>query len=792
MRALLGAMLAAVTLQSHAVIPASEQAQAVEFYHAGLDHYFITADTVEKSDLDTGKHPGWVRTGYEFPVIKSGSTYAGSQPVCRFYAGSFSSHFYSAKVAECDAVKAQFANTWGYESGEVFRAFLVDAVTGKCPADTTPVTRLWNNRTDVNHRYSDQYQIYQFMTSKGYVAEGDGPATFPAAFCAPTPGSVYPTTASAGAPDCTIAVTPNKTPAVNTNVTLTATCTNNPTSYAWQGGGCTGTTSSCTTTETTPGAKTYVLYASNTSAPAVPTPTSVTWSAAAGTVPVCNINASSATPTVGSSLTLSTTCSNSPTKIEWRECGYLIPDICNIIPACPTASTSCTISATAAGLTLYAVDGVNASGTGPIVKTTVEWKSGAGGGGGGGGGGGTAIPNCSILPSEISPFVGSNLTLFASCTGIPTTFTWTGVSCTAVQCSATSSTPGTQTYSLTASNAAGVSAETFVSVNWRTTAPTPFCTLAASTSSPQTGTTVTITASCVNNPTTFVWTGCASNSGSCTDSVTTAQTKVYTLVASNAQGTGNNAQVSVNWTAPPTAKPNCNISASTTSPTVGQQVTLNATCDGSPTAYDWTGCTSTTSTCTATATASGAVTYYVAGTNQYGKGQAAGVIVTWQSANGGGGGGGAGGSDFCSAYSNVIRTSVAWNERAYVETTSLGGFAGNGVLVVSFVAPSTPTSYTTAGRAQFGELFDGPTFRQMTLSKSACDFRPYDATGVNGPYTVSNGTSAFMIWNVGAPPISLTPGQTYYFNIRNYSVDLGTTSCANSQCNGLFEAYWPH
>ncbi len=790
-RALLGAMLAAVTLQSHAVIPASEQAQAVEFYHAGLDHYFITADATEKADLDTGKHPGWVRTGYEFPVIKAGSTYAGSQPVCRFYADSFSSHFYSAKTTECNDVKTlpQF-KPWSFESGEVFRVLLVDAVSGQCPADTKPVTRLWNNRADSNHRYSDQYQLYQFMTAKGYVAEGDGPATFPAAFCAPTPGSVVPATAAAGAPDCMVTVTPNANPAVNTSITMSALCTNSPTSLSWQGG-CSSTSDTCTTTEAVPSTKTYTLYASNAKGPALPTPRTITWGASAGALPICSISASNAAPTVGTTLTLSTTCSNTPTKIEWRECNYLIQDICNVISSCPTAATSCTITASSSGLALYGVDGVNASGTGPIAKTTVEWIAAAGGGGGGGGGTPPpAIPSCSIIPSETAPLIGTTVTLFANCTGTPTSFTWTGAACSAVQCTTTSSVPGTQTYSLTASNSVGTSAPAYVDVNWRTSAATPFCTVTPSNSTPQTGTTITLSAKCSNNPTTYAWTGCTSNSDSCTDSVSTGMQKTYTLVASNGQGTGNTAQAVVNWTAPATAKPSCTITASNTTPTVGQQITLDAKCGGAPTAYAWTGCSSTTNTCIATATVSGKTTYYVAGTNQYGTGDPAGVQVTWQPA-GGGGGPGNGGSDFCGSYQNVIRTSVTWNERAYVETTSIGGFAGNGVLVVSFVVPSTPTSYSTAGRAQFGELFDGPTFRQMTLSKSACDFRPYDPTGANGPYTVSNGTSAFMIWNVGAPPISLAPGQTYYFNVRNYSVDLGATSCSNSQCNGLFEAYWP-
>src|SRR4030095_16165401 len=73
LRCLLGALCAAFSMSAAAVIPATEITQAVEFYHAQLDNYVITADDKEKNDLDTGVHPGWTRTGYRFSVIKAGS-----------------------------------------------------------------------------------------------------------------------------------------------------------------------------------------------------------------------------------------------------------------------------------------------------------------------------------------------------------------------------------------------------------------------------------------------------------------------------------------------------------------------------------------------------------------------------------------------------------------------------------------------------------------------------------------------------------------------------------------------
>ena len=62
-RNFVGALLAAASFSVGAAIPATETAELVEFYNASLDHYFITITPKEISDLDTGVHPGWTRTG---------------------------------------------------------------------------------------------------------------------------------------------------------------------------------------------------------------------------------------------------------------------------------------------------------------------------------------------------------------------------------------------------------------------------------------------------------------------------------------------------------------------------------------------------------------------------------------------------------------------------------------------------------------------------------------------------------------------------------------------------------
>src|SRR5262249_49875461 len=91
---------------------------------------------------------------------------------------------------------------------------------------------------------------------------------------------------------------------------------------------------------------------------------------------------------------------------------------------------------------------------------------GRGRGGGGGRGGGTPdpIPVCSILASTNTPTVGQNLVLSANCTGNPTQFYWTGVTCSAGQCAAQASAAGQVTYSLSGGNATGTGNVAYLTV----------------------------------------------------------------------------------------------------------------------------------------------------------------------------------------------------------------------------------------------------------------------------------------------------------------------------------------
>lgn len=175
---------------SSATVPLAP-ATAVEYRNAALDHYFVSDRAPDIDALDSGRIAGWQRTGESFKVWPR--AIAGASPVCRFYIPPEhgDSHFLSASPAECANVAGRIATDPAYsgytlETSDAFYVMLPDATTGACPDNTVPVYRLWNRRTDSNHRYTTRAAIKAQMLAQGYAAEGYGPDAV--AMCAP-PGS---------------------------------------------------------------------------------------------------------------------------------------------------------------------------------------------------------------------------------------------------------------------------------------------------------------------------------------------------------------------------------------------------------------------------------------------------------------------------------------------------------------------------------------------------------------------------------------------------------------------------
>lgn len=168
-------------------------AQAVEFYHRSLDHCFVSANPEEIAYLDAGGHAGWQRTGQSFPVLARASD--DTFPVCRAYIKpSFGdSHFFSGFGTECADMRlgVYIAEILGdsamsryvVETSQAFYVALPDKTTGRCPPNTLPMFRLWNNRADSNHRYTTSTTVKATMVAAGYIPEGYGPEAV--AMCAP-------------------------------------------------------------------------------------------------------------------------------------------------------------------------------------------------------------------------------------------------------------------------------------------------------------------------------------------------------------------------------------------------------------------------------------------------------------------------------------------------------------------------------------------------------------------------------------------------------------------------------
>jgi hypothetical protein len=145
----------------------------VEFYNASLDHYFITWIDAEIANLDAGLTPTrWTRTGYMFKAYVTPQT--GTSQICRFYIppADGNSHFFGRNPAECSATQQEHPD-FVLEDANYMQLYIPTG--GMCPAGSTPIYRVFNNRADANHRYTIDRGVRDQMIAAGWIAEGDGP-----------------------------------------------------------------------------------------------------------------------------------------------------------------------------------------------------------------------------------------------------------------------------------------------------------------------------------------------------------------------------------------------------------------------------------------------------------------------------------------------------------------------------------------------------------------------------------------------------------------------------------------
>jgi hypothetical protein len=165
--------------------PPDAIAQFVEFYHAGLDHYFYSGNAGEIADIEAGKvGPGWVRTGNSFRAITAPGCpgMRGNTVVYRFFGvpgKGPNSHFFTRDRAECSAVDA--SGQWSFEGLPFWAA--QPGPDGSCVEhfgeQRTPLYRVWRPFGDSNHRFTTDPAVVAQMVGQGWVSEGPAMCVLP-------------------------------------------------------------------------------------------------------------------------------------------------------------------------------------------------------------------------------------------------------------------------------------------------------------------------------------------------------------------------------------------------------------------------------------------------------------------------------------------------------------------------------------------------------------------------------------------------------------------------------------
>jgi hypothetical protein len=319
----------------------------------------------------------------------------------------------------------------------------------------------------------------------------------------------------------------------------------------------------------------------------------------------------------------------------------------------------------------------------------------------------------------------------------------------------------------------------------------PACVVTASNPTPFAGGSVTLTASCTNSPDAFTWTNCMSAQAQCTASSTSAGAIDYSVVARNDAGASMPASVRVSWQTPPAA-PKCTIArtSQTDPPVVRVAAALEVTCNASVGNYTWNGCSSTTRTCIANETTPGVHTYSVIARSAGGSSEPATLSLNWVASAPTPPG-------RCGSFPSYLYSDIG-SQTVRVESallTAPPAFAWNGAWAVRFVVPAT-MSASSIGRMSSVEFAGPATVREVTISRTACDFRGTDPSGVNGPVARQSGNANTIQFSVDASrpgfPV-LSPGGVYYYNVRNFQPANGTITCAASpgRCDALVESILP-
>ena len=113
------------------------------------------------------------------------------------------------------------------------------------------------------------------------------------------------------------------------------------------------------------------------------------------------------------------------------------------------------------------------------------------------------------------------------------------------------------------------------------------------------------------------------------------------------------------------------------------------------------------------------------------------------------------------------------------------GYFSNNILSIKLDVPlgASGNKIRTTSWTEYGS---GPVVREAVFSTRPCDFGTQYAvrTGLGGALRAVDVIRFSFTYTVGAPATlsgNLTPGETYYLNVRNRWSD-GTPSCATQAC----------
>jgi hypothetical protein len=203
-------------------------------------------------------------------------------------------------------------------------------------------------------------------------------------------------------------------------------------------------------------------------------------------------------------------------------------------------------------------------------------------------------------------------------------------------------------------------------------------------------------------------------------------------------------------------------------------------------AYTWQGCKSSTRTCVIRESAPGSHTYTVFALGTGGSSEPVSLTLNWVASPSTPPG-------LCSAFPSYLYSDLG-SQTARIESVLMPvppAFAWNGAWTVRFSVPVG----STGGNMTSAEFAGQPTFREVTISRTPCDFRPTDTTGANGPLARQSGLSNAIQFTTTFHPgfTVLTPGATYYYSVRNFQPSTGTISCPSSpgRCDAFVESVLP-